>query len=545
LLDLLARCYHESGRRAGDARTRHRADRVARAALRELAGRVLIARSMNDAVSVAARAGEICARAANWCLADGRHRAALDIAEGGRALQLASVVLAGRAETLLRAAARDAEADAWGKEDQTGRARALEALWDTPGGARLLTVPNITEVSAQLAGTRLDALVYLVPPDDVPPDALAGRAHGHAVLVRPVTDEVEVVSLPGLTSAGMTPLAEYLVTFQRALASDGDGGGNTEGFRGVPEGRAWATSLDELGRWAHDTIITPVLAHVRGWQLGDLPRLALIPLGRLAAIPFAAAWTPAPGGARRYAIEDVVLSYTASARLLGEVTGRPRQPLGERVVFITDPTREFYFSRRLMARLAESLYPGAAAYGVDAPGGPATSAVMLNAFPGRDRQGASLLQLTTHGTLDDGPALIASDGPLPLADILDQARGRAPDAPGGLVIVSACLTDVTDSARASYDESLTLATAFLAAGATAVIGTRWPVDDVTTAALDIRLHHHLKDGREPAEALRRAQLELLRPGPELRGSLGPRFARVGDARLSHPQSWAGHVHHGI
>jgi CHAT domain-containing protein len=131
---------------------------------------------------------------------------------------------------------------------------------------------------------------------------------------------------------------------------------------------------------------------------------------------------------------------------------------------------------------------------------------------------------------------------LPLPDILAQARDRAPDAPGGLVITSACLTDIT---LADYDESLTMATAFLAAGATAVIGTRWPVDDDTTLALSIRVHQHLKDGHDPAEALRRAQLDLLRPGPELRSSLGPRFAATDDARLSHPASWAGHVHHGM
>jgi len=110
------------------------------------------------------------------------------------------------------------------------------------------------------------------------------------------------------------------------------------------------------------------------------------------------------------------------------------------------------------------------------------------------------------------------------------------------VITSACLTDTS---MTGHDESLTLATAFLAAGATAVIGTRWPVEDDTAAALAIRLHHHLRDGDSPAEALRRAQLELLRPGSALRDSLGPHFTAVDDARLSHPASWAGHVQHGI
>src|SRR5262249_9745797 len=121
-------------------------------------------------------------------------------------------------------------------------------------------------------------------------------------------------------------------------------------------------------------------------------------------------------------------------------------------------------------------------------------------------------------------------------------RDRAATAPGGLVITSACLTDVS---RTHHDESLTLATAFLAAGATAVIGTRWPVDNDTATALAIRLPHHLTDGHAPAQALRRAQLDLLRPGPAVRDSLGPDFAGIEDSRLSHPAGWTGHVHHGI
>ena len=171
-----------------------------------------------------------------------------------------------------------------------------------------------------------------------------------------------------------------------------------------------------------------------------------------------------------------------------------------------------------------------------------SAVAVLGALPARDRPGASLLQLSLHGTTDPSPQLQASDGWLPLARILDQARDRAPDAPGGLVITNACLTDSTQT---HYDESLTLATAFLAAGATAVIGTRWPVDDDTVTALSLRLHLHLQMGYQPAEALRRAQLDLLRPTPSMRATLGPDLGAVADARLSHPATWAGHVHHGI
>ena len=347
-----------------------------------------------------------------------------------------------------------------------------------------------------------------------------------------------MLALNRLTSLGGTPLAAYLTALERAVTASGAGAR----FRGLPEGIAWASALDELGRWTYDTIVAPLLAHARRWHLDDLPRLALIPLGQLGAIPFAAAWTPEEGGARRYAIEDMVLSYAASARLLGAAASRPRQRLDERVVFVADPTGEFDFSRRVMPGLAARLYPGSAVYGLNgAPNGPATTAVVLDMLPG-DGPGASLLHLTTHGRLTPEPAVQTRDGWLPLADVLDRARGLAPDAPGGLVITSACLTD---TALVGYDESLTLASAFLAAGATAVIGTRWPVENGAETALSIRLHGHLREACDPAEALRRAQLDLLRPDGALRDSLGPHLAPVDDAELSDPASWAGHVHHGI
>ena len=370
LLDLLARCYQESGRRDNHAWARHRAERAARAALRELAGFVLVTQNQQDALAVTPQAGEIAIRATAWCLADGRHRAAADVAELGRSLLLAAAVTTGRTEELLRGAGLAAAADVWRDgTDEEARAAALEALWDIPGGPGLLAVPTAAETSASMAGSRLDAVVYLVPANP-----RTGRGTGDALLVRPATGEVEVLALNRLTSLGGTPLTAYLTALERAVTASGAGAG----FRGLPEGIAWASALDELGRWTYDTIVAPLLAHVRRWHLDDLPRLALIPLGQLGAIPFAAAWTPEEGGARRYAIEDVVLSYAASARLLGAAASRPRQRLDERVVFVADPTGEFDFSRRVMPGLAARLYPGFR--GLRPQRGPKR--------PGHDRRGA-------------------------------------------------------------------------------------------------------------------------------------------------------------
>jgi hypothetical protein len=551
-LDVLARCLREASRRenAPHALT---AERVVRAALRELADCVMIAEAGAQAVDTAARANEIMARAIGWCLADDRPRAAVDLAETGRGLVLASVVLSGRAEEALRGAGRVGAAEAWRAASDTGRAAALSALRETTAGDALLSAPISEETSLRLLGTQLDAVVYLIPPAEpslagatvAGPDAGArAKRPGHAIVIRAALGQIEMVELPDLDGPGCrSPLGAYLAALDRALAAD-PGTRGQDGFRGGQEGQAWAAALDELGRWAHARIVGPLLDHVRGWSLDHLPHLALIPIGELAAIPYAAAWTDGPlAGDRRYAIEEAVLSYAASARMLGEVARRPRQPLSERVVLVSPPNGTLPMMRRATRLLASRQYPHAEVYGLEsARDGPATCAALLGALPARDRPGASLLQLSTHGSLEPAPALEARDGWLALTRILDQARERAADAPGGLVITNACLTD---TARAHYDESLTLATALLAAGGTAVVATRWPVDDDTTTILSLRLHYHLQSGCYPAEALRRAQLDLLRPAPSMRASLEPALADLSDARLSHPASWAGHVHHGI
>jgi hypothetical protein len=543
-LQYLGRCLREAPGPWAAASGPAPAERTMRAALRELTRCVMTAETTEEALDVAAAANEIVARTIGWCLADERHRAAIDIAEAGRGLVLASVVLSGRVEEVLRGAGNPAAAQAWRNGGESGRAAALNALWDTPSGEQLLTTPIGPEIAVAMSGMRFDAIVYLVPPSRRDPAARDATAEtgGHAIFLRPVLGEVEVVRLPGLSGAdGDTPLEAYLAALDGALSSDPAERG-VDGFRGGPHGQVWADALDELGAWTYQRIMGPLLEHVRTWSLSREPHLVLVPLGELGAIPYAAAWTAAEGGGRRYALDDLVISYTASARLLAEVARRPPQPLNERVVLVTSPRGEHPMTRRATRLLATRQYPEAEVYGIKSErNGPATVDALLGALPGRNRPGASLLQLSTHGTSHPVPALQARDGWLPLSRILEQARDRAPDAPGSLVITNACLTDRN---HGHYDESLTLATGFLAAGASAVIGTRWPVDDDTAAALSLRLHLHLQVGREPAEALRRAQLDLLRPTADIRRSLGPQLAALTDDRLSHPATWAGHVHHG-
>ena len=101
---------------------------------------------------------------------------------------------------------------------------------------------------------------------------MSARETGHAVLVRPATVDVEVVPLPGLATGQGTPLARYLTELERALAAYSPSALGGAGFRALAEG-GLGRALDELGRWAYDAIMGPLIAHVRGWQPGHRPRL--------------------------------------------------------------------------------------------------------------------------------------------------------------------------------------------------------------------------------------------------------------------------------
>lgn len=83
-----------------------------------------------------------------------------------------------------------------------------------------------------------------------------------------------------------------------------------------------------------------------------------------------------------------------------------------------------------------------------------------------------------------------------------------------LVTLSACRSA---GGRAFAGEGLVgLSWAFLSAGARHVIGGLWQVEDASTAELMKRLYRELVAGAEPAVALRRAKLELLRSGTAYR-----------------------------
>jgi hypothetical protein len=119
-----------------------------------------------------------------------------------------------------------------------------------------------------------------------------------------------------------------------------------------------------------------------------------------------------------------------------------------------------------------------------------------------------LLHLGLHARREQGvPQLLFADGPMGPVEI---ARLRLEGAP--VVLLAGCATGVADTAE-GVERSL--ADAFLRAGASAVIATRWPVEDAEIQGF-VRALVRAWPFDEPAVAVTRACLDLARTGAPAR-----------------------------
>jgi hypothetical protein len=578
VLDGLARAYRAHQPAAAHGRA------LARQALRAAAEEVLLQSDLADGLVSARGAAERAQDLARWCLGVGEVDEALEALEHGRALVLHAATTVDGVGGQLRAAGRPGLARDWDRElqDAAGRHwpgtpldaalhelvgdavsrrvprdvrwRALQGLRGTPQGARLFEVPSAQEIRAALRRLSVDALVYLIPATDTEPGWL---------LLRPAEGEAQAVPVPTLW-LDHPALGEYL-----RLGRDPDIVAHAL--------QVWERALGRVCTWAWD-MIRALLGVVPAPRYGPVPRIVLAGAGALGSVPWHAARgvleSGQESGQETVACRELQISYTASARQLLDAALRPVLPPGLAPVIVGDPVGNLPGAAMEAAVLAGVQYPGATLLGrlpeaeeeagraLIASARPATVAAVSAHLPKAGRLGATLVHLGCHARYgaspeqshlelappepDGSPELDAGDGAsgyLTVRSILDQARGRHRSDPGPLVVLSACTSDVTVVLE---DEALTLATAFLAAGAASVVGSRWLVSDARTPRMMFAFHHFVIDGRmSPGEALRAAQLWMLDPErPVLEGM--PEVLQ-GDMSAGDPaaaSAWAAFAHYG-
>ncbi|HEU4888154.1 MAG TPA: CHAT domain-containing protein, partial [Thermoanaerobaculia bacterium] len=268
--------------------------------------------------------------------------------------------------------------------------------------------------------------------------------------------------------------------------------------------RVPAAQIHSEGEALHDLLIAPLSA-----ELGDVRELVLVPDRELHALPFAALRS---ARTKKYLVEELTIRFAPSASFRREAP-----PSLEPALVVADPpTKEW---PRLPASREEALQIGALHGAVMLAGEAATRA----AFFGAARRSA-LIHYSGHANSDAsasyGALLLAADGSDPgVVGSSDISRLRLERQP--LVVLAACGTFRGNALHVAGMSGLSRA--FLTAGARAVVGTLWEIDDDVSALLFLRLHQRLRDGATPAGALRDAQLDLLRSP---------------DGRLAHPATWS-------
>lgn len=120
----------------------------------------------------------------------------------------------------------------------------------------------------------------------------------------------------------------------------------------------------------------------------------------------------------------------------------------------------------------------------------------------------AILHLATHGQFSSNPEdtfLLTWDHPLAIQNLDSLLGERSQSTPLELLVLSACET-------ASGDDNASLGLAGMAVklGAQSTMATLWSVDDAAIASLMAPFYHQLQQGQGRAEALRQAQLTLLK-----------------------------------
>lgn len=557
VLQTLASAYRARGNAArGDV---DHAVTFGLAGLREHAGDVFLQDNDDNALHIARRGTSDATEMARWFLDRHREEAAVSALELGRGMVLHAATSGAGVAQILRDAGHTELAGEWAAQAaQPGlapaedlRYRIMLAIEQSPAETRLLSPPPARDIAAALAATGNDALVYLLPREDV--------GAGLAVIVDQ-DGTVRWRPLPGLYTGGASPVSAFLRARRAVEAAAPEA---TEVAR-----QAWLPVLGTLCGWAWRTVIGPVLDEVQAHPGKPDRRIVLVPLAELGVVPWHAARQPETG---RYACQRAVFSYAASARQFVETAQRYPRPWAQDPVLISDAAASAYHTAAGIGYLRSAFYPAAAVFGSarrHLPGTvPGTSAAtrddVLSALPRAGQPGASLLHFGCHGRVQVpvlGSSLsLGTDGHgrqarVEVRDILRQARSGPADGPspahaGGLVVLASCLTDVTEQ---NFDEALTLATAFLAAGSAGVVAARWAVADAVTALL-MNVFHQMLNGPhpDPAGALRAAQLWLLDPDREVPADW-PKVLReeatlassAGGPDLAGPDAWAAFTYQG-
>jgi CHAT domain-containing protein len=340
------------------------------------------------------------------------------------------------------------------------------------GYENFLAAPTFDDVTAA-AGDQ--PLVYLA----------AAEQGGLALIVR--GQEVTSVPAGDLTEAAL----RVQVTRYRAA------------YRAFNDQRAdpasagpWRAAIEDVTGWLWKVVMGAVVA-----ELERDTAAVLVAGGQLGLLPLHAAWTfDEARQSRRYAIDELTLTYVPNARSLAVARERARAQ-ARKFLGVVNPGRNLAATADEMAVARNWFAPDATVLGPDT--GPAEVMKELPAVDVAHFACHGFARL--HAPLESGLELAGGQA-LTLRDIFGlRLRMR-------LAVLSACETSLPGDELP--DEVVALPTGLLQAGVAGILASLWLVGDLPTLILMIEFYRRWReDGAEPADALRQAQ-RWLRDTPD-------------------------------
>ncbi len=251
-------------------------------------------------------------------------------------------------------------------------------------------------------------------------------------------------------------------------------------------------------------------------DLRDGDRIIFVPTRSLYSVPFAALRAPGSG---RFLVQDREVGVAPSVSEFLAAVERDRRLSSKPIasaLLVGDPSPNRQTVPQLPSmpgaeREIERL--GTVYQGLDVRTLTRTAATPSRVLGSMGRY--DIVHLAVHGQQDrEDPArsrLFLSpeggrSGVLSSKDLLGTRLTRT-----RLVVLASCETQAGPVSES--EGALSLAHAFLAAGAPAVVGSLWPVTDDSTQRLSVRFHQELLRGADALSALRTAQLAELFSNP--------------------------------
>jgi CHAT domain-containing protein len=268
--------------------------------------------------------------------------------------------------------------------------------------------------------------------------------------------------------------------------------------------------------YLHEALISPCIDYLRK---NRIRHLVFVPEGPLASIPIAVLRDPANN---RFLLEDFSLSISPGLTLL---PNESTSPVEQDVLLagVSDGVQGFV----PLPGVGPELERISAIRG--------SKKTLLNGAFTKEalarsliEQQATTIHLASHAEFSSDPDetfLLTHDGRLTMNDLERLIRPRKfKGKPVDLLCLSACRTAAGDDRAA-----LGLAGAAIKSGARSVVASLWYVDDAASSTLMVGFHRNLASGKmTKADALRKAQLDMIRADPYIHPYIWAPFILIGD-----------------